>query len=76
MRLLRFLRPICTARVEDFGDVVQLLGCIRHPNLVPLLGFYAGPRGEKLLVHPFLRRGNLSDFIRGKFVVCSSASFI
>lgn len=64
VRLLRFLRPICTARVEDFGDVVQLLGCIRHPNLVPLLGFYAGPRGEKLLVHPFLRRGNLSDFIR------------
>ncbi|CAK7357247.1 unnamed protein product [Dovyalis caffra] len=64
VRLLRFLRPVCTARVEDFGDVVQLLGCIRHPNLVPLLGFYAGPRGEKLLIHPFFRRDNLARFLR------------
>ncbi|CAI0383930.1 unnamed protein product [Linum tenue] len=65
VRLLRFLRPVCTAKVKDFGGVVQFLGCIRHPNLVPLLGFYAGPRGEKLLVHPFFRRGNLAHFIRG-----------
>ncbi|CAB4271187.1 unnamed protein product [Prunus armeniaca] len=26
VRLLRFLRPVCTAKVEDFGEVVQLLG--------------------------------------------------
>ncbi|CAL9008436.1 unnamed protein product [Prunus brigantina] len=64
VRLLRFLRPVCTAKVEDFGEVVQLLGCIRHPNLVPLLGFYAGPRGEKLLIHPFYWRGNLAQFVR------------
>ncbi|CAI0449647.1 unnamed protein product [Linum tenue] len=70
VRLLRFLRPVCTARVKEFGDVVQLLGCIRHPNLVPLLGFYAGPRGEKLLVHPFFRRGNLARFIRDGNAEC------
>ncbi|XP_065871757.1 putative kinase-like protein TMKL1 [Euphorbia lathyris] len=64
IRLLRFLRPICTARDKEFVEIVQLLGCIRHPNLVPLLGFYAGPRGEKLLVYPFFRRGNLAEFIR------------
>ncbi|KAF5475649.1 hypothetical protein F2P56_007430 [Juglans regia] len=64
LRLLRFLRPVCCARGEEFVDVIQLLGCIRHPNLVPLLGFYAGLRGEKLLVHPFYRRGNLAEFIR------------
>ncbi|KAJ8752812.1 hypothetical protein K2173_008547 [Erythroxylum novogranatense] len=63
VRLLRFLRPICTARGEDFLDVIHLLGGVRHPNLVPLLGFYAGPRGEKLLVHPFYRHGNLAQFI-------------
>lgn len=66
VRLLRFLRPVCTARIKDFWDVIQLLGCIRHPNLVPLLGFYAGPRGEKLLISPFFRHGNLAQFIRGK----------
>ncbi|XVE56432.1 hypothetical protein DITRI_Ditri04bG0008600 [Diplodiscus trichospermus] len=64
VRLLRFLRPVCALKGEEFGDVVQLLGCIRHPNLVPLLGFYAGPRGEKLLVHPFYRHGNLAQLIR------------
>lgn len=65
LRLLRFLRPVCSARDEEFGEVIRLLGCIRHPNLVPLLGFYAGPRGEKLLVHPFYRHGNLAEFIQG-----------
>ncbi|KAL5569836.1 hypothetical protein UlMin_026411 [Ulmus minor] len=64
VRLLRFLRPVCTSRVEYFDDLIQFLGSIRHPNLVPLLGFYAGPRGEKLLVFPFYRRGNLVQFIR------------
>ncbi|KAF5456241.1 hypothetical protein F2P56_025742 [Juglans regia] len=64
LRLLRFLRPVCSARGMEFDDVIQLLGCVRHPNLVPLLGFYAGTRGEKLLVHPFYRRGNLAEFIR------------
>ncbi|GMJ05936.1 hypothetical protein like AT5G07620 [Hibiscus trionum] len=64
VRLLRFLRPVCALRGGEFSDVVQLLGCIRHPNLVPLLGFYAGPRGEKLLVHPFYWHGNLAQLIR------------
>ncbi|CAI9302289.1 unnamed protein product [Lactuca saligna] len=62
--VLRFLRPTCTEKVQDVMHVVQLLGSIRHPNLVPLCGFYLGPRGEKLLVHPFYRRGNLAQFIR------------
>ncbi|KAL5810794.1 hypothetical protein ACOSQ4_027362 [Xanthoceras sorbifolium] len=65
VRLLRFLRPVCTTRDKAFEDLIELLGCIRHPNLVPLLGFYAGPRGENLLVHPFYKRGNLAQFIRG-----------
>lgn len=66
--LLRFLRPACTiGKVQDVMLVVQLLGSTRHPNLVPLCGFYSGPRGEKLLVHPFYRTGNLAQFIRGNF---------
>lgn len=65
VRLLRFLRPVCITRAEELDEMVQFLGRIRHPNLVPLLGFYTGPRGEKLLVHPFYRHGNLTQFIRG-----------
>ncbi|XP_022923153.1 putative kinase-like protein TMKL1 [Cucurbita moschata] len=64
VRLLRFLRPVCTAGHDDFVSEIEFLGSIRHPNLVPLLGFYSGPRTEKLLIHPFYRRGNLAQFIR------------
>ncbi|KAI7734766.1 hypothetical protein M8C21_000686, partial [Ambrosia artemisiifolia] len=64
--VLRFLRPACTRKVQDVMDAVQLLGSVRHPNLVPLCGFYVGPIGEKLLVHPFYRRGNLAEFIRDR----------
>lgn len=74
VRLLRFLRPVCATKVDDFDEAVQFLGRIRHPNLVPLLGFYAGPRGEKLLVHPFYWRGNLAQFIRGKLSLSMDSS--
>ncbi|KAF8412942.1 hypothetical protein HHK36_000914 [Tetracentron sinense] len=62
--LLRFLRPACTGRMKEILPAIQMLGFIRHPNLVPLHAFYAGPRGEKLLVHPFYRHGTLAQFIR------------
>lgn len=75
VRLLRFLRPVCTTRGEDFDQVMRFLGCIRHPNLVPLLGFYSGPRGEKLLVYPFYRCGSLAEFIRGNQFSLSYFSF-
>lgn len=69
IRLLRFLRPttVCCDSIieEELEGTVQILGEIRHPNLVPLLGFYTGPRGERLLVHPFYECGNLAQFIRG-----------
>lgn len=71
--LLRFLRPTCTLRINEVFPAIELLGSIRHPNLVPLMAFYAGSRGEKLMVHPFYDGGNLSQFIRGKiwvFVLC------
>ncbi|KAL6530300.1 hypothetical protein OROHE_014653 [Orobanche hederae] len=64
LTLLRFLRPTCTLRTKEVMPVVELLGSIRHPNLVPLNAFYAGPKGEKLMVHPFYGHGNLAQFIR------------
>ncbi|KAK1366697.1 Nodulation receptor kinase [Heracleum sosnowskyi] len=62
--LLRFLRPTCTGKLEQIVPLIQVLGSIRHPNLVPLCAFYAGPRGEKLLVYPFYSNKNLAQFIR------------
>ncbi|PIA28720.1 hypothetical protein AQUCO_06700024v1 [Aquilegia coerulea] len=63
--LLRFLRPACTEKMNEILSVIHMLGVIRHPNLVPLQAFYSGPRGEKLLVHPFYNRGTLEQFVRG-----------
>ncbi|XP_068651081.1 putative kinase-like protein TMKL1 [Aristolochia californica] len=62
--LLRFLRPACTGRMKEIFPAIQLLGFVRHPNLVSLDAFYSGTRGEKLLVHPFFSSGNLSQFLR------------
>ncbi|XP_071687160.1 probable leucine-rich repeat receptor-like protein kinase IMK3 [Rutidosis leptorrhynchoides] len=67
---LRFFRPTCTKKVQDLMHMVQLLGSIRHPNLVPLYGFYYGPRGEKLLVHPYYEKGNLAQFVKDRKDEC------
>ncbi|KAL2920424.1 putative kinase-like protein TMKL1 [Bienertia sinuspersici] len=62
--LLRFLRPACSGTISEVIPVLHSLGLIRHPNLVPLKAFYMGPRGEKLLVHPFFAHPNLAQFIK------------
>ncbi|KAL3834667.1 hypothetical protein ACJIZ3_009403 [Penstemon smallii] len=62
--LLRFLRPTCTLRSKEVMPIVEMLGSMRHQNLVPLHAFYAGSRGEKLMVHPFYGLGNLAQFIK------------
>ncbi|XP_047333969.1 putative kinase-like protein TMKL1 [Impatiens glandulifera] len=62
--VLRFLRPACAGKLKEVVPLIQFLGSVRHQNLVPLHAFYAGPRGEKLLVYPFLGKGNLEQFIR------------
>lgn len=62
--LLRFLRPACMERMVEIVPAIRMVGFVRHPNLVPLQAFYSGPKGEKLLVHPFYFGGNLSQFLR------------
>lgn len=76
VRLLRFLRPVCTIKGEELDEMILFLGRIRHPNLVPILGFYTGPRGEKLIVHPFYRHGSLTQFIRGNSSLAIVVKFV
>lgn len=68
--LLRFLRPACALKLKEIVPLIQNLGSIRNPNLVPLRAFYAGQRGEKLLVHPFYLCGTLAEFIRDENSDC------
>ncbi|EES12610.1 putative kinase-like protein TMKL1 [Sorghum bicolor] len=62
--LLRFVRPACAAAAEDAAAAARVLGAARHPNLVPIRALYIGPRGEKLLVHPFYAAGSLRRFLQ------------
>lgn len=60
---LRLLREDTVKDKELFTPAIQQLGLIRYPNVVSLLAYYAGPKGEKLLVYNYLSRGSLADLL-------------
>ncbi|XP_066332231.1 putative kinase-like protein TMKL1 [Miscanthus floridulus] len=62
--LLRFVRPACAVGAEEAYAAARRIGAVSHPNLVPLRAVYVGPRGEKLLVHPFYAAGSLHRFLQ------------
>nr|CAC39066.1 putative protein [Oryza sativa] len=62
--LLRFVRPACAVTSDEGSAAARRIGAVSHPNLVPLRAFYVGPRGEKLLVHPFYAAGSLRRFLQ------------
>jgi hypothetical protein len=67
--LLRFVRPACAAGADEAVAAARVLGAVRHANLVPIRALYVGPRGEKLLVHPFYAAGSLRRFLQGLCVL-------
>jgi hypothetical protein len=70
--LLRFVRPACAAGADEARAAALALGAARHPNLVPIRALYIGPRGEKLLVHPFYAAGSLRRLLQGLLSVSPS----
>lgn len=52
---------------KDFTKEVDVLGKIRHPNLLALRAYYWGPKDEKLLVYDFMPGGSLAAFLHGMF---------
>ncbi|KAL9237150.1 hypothetical protein vseg_011735 [Gypsophila vaccaria] len=58
------MRPKCCGNDENIEELISEIGVIRHINLVPLLGFYKGSRGEKLLVYEFYDHGDVSQFVK------------
>jgi hypothetical protein len=70
--LLRFVRPACAAGADEARAAARALGAARHPNLVPIRALYIGPRGEKLLVHPFYAAGSLRRLLQGLLSVSPS----
>ena len=61
------LREKIAKNQREFEAEVNMLGKIRHPNLLSLRAYYLGPKGEKLLVFDFMPKGSLASFLHGKF---------
>ncbi|XP_059287195.1 probably inactive leucine-rich repeat receptor-like protein kinase At5g48380 [Lycium ferocissimum] len=47
---------------EEFVSEITTLGSLRHPNLVPLIGF-CSERDELLLVYKYMPNGNLHEWL-------------
>lgn len=50
---------------KEFTKEVDVLGKIRHPNLLALRAYYWGPKDEKLLVYDYMSGGSLAAFLHG-----------
>ncbi|CAI0398017.1 unnamed protein product [Linum tenue] len=57
------LREKITKGQREFEAEVNVLGKIRHPNLLALRAYYLGPKGEKLLVFDYMPKGSLTTFL-------------
>lgn len=61
---VRRFREMIPKDLEDFRAEVQVLGKVRHPNLVPPIACYIG-RDEKLIIMDYMPRGSMSAFLHG-----------
>ncbi|XP_020581795.1 probably inactive leucine-rich repeat receptor-like protein kinase IMK2 [Phalaenopsis equestris] len=60
------LRERIAKNQKEFETDVNVLGKIRHSNLLALRAYYVGPKGEKLLVFDFMSKRNLSSFLHAR----------
>ncbi|XP_072996543.1 probably inactive leucine-rich repeat receptor-like protein kinase IMK2 [Typha latifolia] len=60
------LREKITKGQKEFETEVNVLGKIRHQNLLALRAYYMGPKGEKLLVFDFMPKGSLAAFLHAR----------
>lgn len=51
---------------KEFIQQMQLLGKIKHENLVKIISFYYS-KVEKLIIYEFVPDGNLFDLLHGQF---------
>ncbi|XP_022743351.1 probably inactive leucine-rich repeat receptor-like protein kinase IMK2 [Durio zibethinus] len=60
------LREKITKGQREFENEVNVLGKIRHSNLLALRAYYLGPKGEKLLVFDYMPKGSLATFLHAR----------
>ncbi|CAM6081479.1 unnamed protein product [Calypogeia fissa] len=58
------LRDVKDIRRNEFSQHMELLGRLKHPNIVPLRAYYYA-REEKLLIYDFMPNGSLFSLLHG-----------
>ncbi|CAN4087457.1 unnamed protein product [Withania somnifera] len=51
---------------REFEKEVNVLGKIRHPNLLAIRAYYLGTKGEKLLIFDYMPKGSLATFLHAR----------
>ncbi|XP_055811059.1 probably inactive leucine-rich repeat receptor-like protein kinase IMK2 [Solanum dulcamara] len=60
------MREKITKGQREFEKEVNVLGKIRHPNLLAIRAYYLGTKGEKLLIFDYMPKGSLSAFLHAR----------
>ncbi|KAI3763818.1 hypothetical protein L2E82_13815 [Cichorium intybus] len=58
------LKEVVTGGKREFEQQMEVLGSLRHPNVVSLKAYYFA-KDEKLLVHDYMTNGNLFSLLHG-----------
>lgn len=51
---------------EEFGQIMRQIGGLKHPNILPLIGYSSNPE-EKLLIYKYQNKGSLLNLFEGEF---------
>ncbi|GKV39463.1 hypothetical protein SLEP1_g47221 [Rubroshorea leprosula] len=62
-------------RFEQFWNEINILGQLRHPNLVSLYGYTSRHSRELLLVYEYISNGTVADHLHGERAIAGSLSW-
>lgn len=64
--VVKRLKELNALSKKEFVQQMQLLGNLRHENLVEIVSFYYS-KEEKLVIYEFVPDGNLFELLHGEF---------
>lgn len=67
------LKDMNSLSKKDFVQQMQLLGKLRHQNVVDMISFYYS-KEEKLVIHEFIQDGSLFELLHGLCLLSSMYS--
>lgn len=72
VKRLRDLKPLSN---HEFTNLLQIIADQKHPNLLPLLGYYYS-KDEKLFLYRYAKNGNLFNRLHGEITTYTSFTIL